>query len=127
MVLASILAGLVSLLCAAWTLLSDLGVVAGSPTIRELGLIGVFVSLFLLLQPLRKAKHGAVARRPTWRSKAGRLYFMLAMTTPVLVTGRLLALNHVNLDAASHVAGVVTATLVFTWAAVRGWQSRPAA
>ncbi len=107
------------LVCAAWTLLSDLAVVAYSPTIRLLGLVCTFITALLIVTSIRRESPGSGAGSTWWSSRSGRLGVWLAMVALVLMTARVLKVHGVNLDAVSHVGGVATGILLFAWAVLR--------
>ncbi len=116
--------GLLCLVCAAWTLLSDLAVVAYSPMIRLVSLACAFITTVLIITSIRRESPGPGAGSTSWNSRSGRLGVWLAMVALVLMTAHILSVHRVNLDAVSHAGGVAIGILLFSWAVLRR-RSRP--
>ncbi len=117
--------GFLSLVCAAWTLLSDMAVVAYSPTIRLVSLACALITMALISASIRKESPGPGTTSKWWSSRVGRLGLCLVMFAVILMMAHILSVHHVNLDAVSHAGGVATAILVFTWAVLRRRRLRP--
>ncbi len=111
---ASIATAFLSLACAAWTLLSDLAVVAYSPMVRLVGVTCVLVTAILIASSVRRESSRPGAGPKWWGGKPGRLCLFLAMIVLSVTAMHVLRTYRVNLDVVSHTAGVVAAVSLLT-------------